>query len=104
MKSIKKSGHLNLKKLITVTSVTTLLMTSIVFAGITADTTSLDNVLMFVLQWVTRIGVVIAIFGGIDFTIAFMSDNPENRTRGLKVIAAGLMLAAIAKAPQIFGF
>lgn len=100
-----KPTIIDLKKTITITVITTLLFTTAVFAGgLTADTSALDNVLQFVLQWVVRVGIIIAILGGIDFAIAFMSDNPENKTRGLKIIVAGFMLAALAKAPEIFGF
>ena len=76
-----------------------------VWAGsLTADTAPMDNVMNFMLTWVIRIGIAVAIFGGIEFGFAYSNDNPDSKNRALRHMASGFIIAGIAKAPAIFGF
>lgn len=65
---------------------------------------SFDNMVKFITKWFTRIGMVVALVGGIMFGFGIKDDNADTKQRGLMTLVAGLVVAAIcAGAGTIFG-
>lgn len=68
-----------------------------------SNTGALDQFVTFICEWVTKIGMVVALLGGVMFAIGWSNDQQEMKSRGLMVIAGGFMLVGIGNAPGIFG-
>ena len=69
----------------------------------TVDTSSIDNIIKWMAEWSTKIGLVVAFFGGIQTAMAFKNDDADAKVRGLKTLASGFMVAAISQALDLFG-
>lgn len=69
-----------------------------------ADTSKLDDVIKWILAWVARVGIVIAIFGGIQLALGFKNDDADAKIRGLKTAVSGFMVYGISQTPSLFGF
>lgn len=97
MMSLKK------KKLILI--IITIMMAFIfINAAPAADTSKLDNVIKWILAWVSRVGIVIAIFGGIQLALGFKNDDADAKIRGLKTLVSGFMVYGVSQTPSLFGF
>lgn len=72
-----------------------------VFAN--TDTSSLDVIVDFFCAWLTKIGLIVALFGGCQTGFAFKNDDSDAKTRGLHTVASGLIVAGICASRGIFG-
>ena len=61
---------------------------------------SFDNMIDFVTKWFTRIGLAVALVGGIMFGLSIKDDNADGKQRGLMTLVAGLVVAAICAAAK----
>ena len=104
MKKIKNILK-KLKEKITVvgtTAIGTLILAeSRVFAD--SNTGSIDSFINFACDWLTKIGGVIALVGGVMFALGWQREDAEGKSRGLMTLMAGFMLVAIAQSKNLFG-
>jgi hypothetical protein len=61
-----------------------------------------DNVISFLLPWITRLGGVVMLLGGIEFGLGFKSDDVESKTKGLRTLIAGAIVIAVGLSSNIF--
>lgn len=80
---------------------TLILSTSSVFAA--SNTESIDSFINFACDWLTKIGGVIALVGGVMFALGWQREDAEGKSRGLMTLMAGFMLVAIAQSKNLFG-
>lgn len=78
-----------------------ILTESRVFAD--SNTQSIDSFINFACDWLTKIGGVIALVGGVMFALGWQREDAEGKSRGLMTLMAGFMLVAIAQSKNIFG-
>ena len=108
MKSIKKILRQKMNKYTNVfvafqTSITFLILsTDSVFAE-GSNTESIDSFITFICDWLTKIGGVIALIGGVMFAAGWLRDEADGKYRGLMVVMAGFMVIAVSQSPSIFG-
>ena len=76
------------------------LLTSRVYAD--SNTGSIDSFINFACDWLTKIGGVIALVGGVMFALGWQREDAEGKSRGLMTLMAGFMLAAIAQSKHLF--
>ncbi len=69
-----------------------------------ASTDTIDVFVAEIGKWLVKIGVVIAMVGGIMFALAWQREDAEGKSRGLLTLMAGFMIAAIGASPAAFGF
>jgi len=67
------------------------------------DTSKLDGMIKWILAWVARVGIIVAIFGGIQLSLGFKNDDADGKIRGLKTMVSGFMVYGITQAPSLFG-
>lgn len=72
-----------------------------VFAA--SNTESIDSFINFACDWLTKIGGVIALVGGVMFALGWQREDAEGKSRGLMTLMAGFMLVAIAQSKNLFG-
>lgn len=73
-----------------------------VFAA--TDTSSVDSIITFFADWLTKIGLAVAFFGGCQTGFAFKNDDSDGKSRGLHTVASGLIVAGVCAARNaIFG-
>ena len=72
-----------------------------VFAA--SHTESIDSFINFACDWLTKIGGVIALVGGVMFALGWQREDAEGKSRGLMTLMAGFMLVAIAQSKNLFG-
>ena len=106
IKKFKESGKINkLKEKIPVLTGTIgssmILLTSRVYAN--SNTGSIDSFINFACDWLTKIGGVIALVGGVMFALGWQREDAEGKSRGLMTLMAGFMLVAIAQSKNLFG-
>ena len=75
--------------------------TSVFAAG--SNTQSIDKFVDFACDWLFKIGGVVMLVGGVMFALGWQREDAEGKTRGLQTLMAGAMVAALGKAPDIFG-
>lgn len=80
---------------------TLILAESRVFAD--SNTGSIDSFINFACDWLTKIGGVIALVGGVMFALGWQREDAEGKSRGLMTLMAGFMLVAIAQSKNLFG-
>ena len=68
-----------------------------------SNTGSIDSFINFACDWLTKIGGVIALVGGVMFALGWQREDAEGKSRGLMTLMAGFMLVAIAQSKGIFG-
>lgn len=95
----------NLKRKFSVigtTMVGTLILTETrIFAA--SNTESIDSFINFACDWLTKIGGIIALVGGVMFALGWQREDAEGKSRGLMTLMAGFMLVAIAQSKNLFG-
>lgn len=69
----------------------------------TSNTGSIDSFINFACDWLTKIGGVIALVGGVMFALGWQREDAEGKSRGLMTLMAGFMLVAIAQSKNLFG-
>jgi hypothetical protein len=70
--------------------------------GRTEGVETFNTVVQFIVDWVARIGLVIAFIGAVQFAMGFKDDSADGKTRGLMCLAAGFIVYAVAKAYDMF--
>lgn len=80
----------------------TLIITSAKVYG-ASNTESIDLFINFACDWLTKIGGVIALVGGVMFALGWQREDAEGKSRGLMTLMAGFMLVAIAQSKNLFG-
>ena len=55
-----------------------------------------------ILPWVKRLGGALVFIGGIEWGIGFRSDNPEQKTGGVKFAIAGCIIFAVGVGGNAF--
>lgn len=68
-----------------------------------SNTGSIDSFINFACDWLTKIGGVIALVGGVMFALGWQREDAEGKSRGLMTLMAGFMLVAIAQSKNLFG-
>jgi len=68
-----------------------------------SNTSSIDGFIQFACDWLTKIGGVIALVGGVMFALGWQREDAEGKSRGLMTLMAGFMLIAIAQSKGLFG-
>ena len=58
-------------------AITALLLTTAIPVAATTDTTAIDTIVDFFASWITKIGLVVAFFGGCQVGFAFKNDDIE---------------------------
>lgn len=106
MKLLKNNKKINkIKEKLTVLSATIIstfiLASSKVYAE--SNTDSIDSFINFACDWLTKIGGVIALVGGVMFALGWQREDAEGKSRGLMTLMAGFMLVAIAQSKNLFG-
>jgi TRAP-type C4-dicarboxylate transport system permease small subunit len=67
--------------------------------------TQYDNVLNWILGWIGRIGIVIAIWGAVQIGLSFSSEDAGQRRKGILELISGLMVMAVGYgAKTIIGY
>lgn len=67
-----------------------------VFAG--EAETAWNSTMETVVPWVQKIGVVLVVFGGIEFAIANQSEDANQKTRATRMMVSGAIVIAVATA------
>ena len=65
--------------------------------------TVMSKPISLLLKVVTWIGVAVLVFGGYQFAMSIMQDQPEMRIKGITVMAAGAIMIAIRLVLQFTG-
>ncbi|MCX0386717.1 hypothetical protein ACSXAS_15410 (plasmid) [Clostridium perfringens] len=68
-----------------------------------ADTSQIDGITKWIATWVSRVGVAVAFFGGIQTAFGFKNDDANAKTAGLKTLASGFMVFALCQSLDLFG-
>ena len=68
-----------------------------------SNTQSIDSFIDFACDWLTKIGGVIGLVGGVMFALGWQREDAEGKSRGLMTLMAGFMLVAIAQSKGLFG-
>lgn len=72
-----------------------------VFAA--ADTSTMDNFIQLMADWIKKIGLFVAFIGGVQTGLAVKNDDADAKTRGIKTCAAGFIVSGICQSLDIFG-
>lgn len=68
-----------------------------------SNTGSIDSFISFACDWLTKIGGIVALVGGVMFALGWQREDAEGKSRGLMTLMAGFMLVAIAQSKNLFG-
>lgn len=53
-------------------------------------------------KWVTRLGAVVALIGGVMFGLGWKNDDPTQKTNGISTFIAGVIVIAVAALTSTF--
>lgn len=56
---------------------------------------NLNELTTFLGDWLTKIGGIVMLIGGITFAFGFSREDAEAKTRGLQIVAAGGLITAL---------
>ena len=101
MKKIKQI--LTEKFTVIVTTIMSILILAETKVFANSNTGSIDSFINFACDWLTKIGGVIALVGGVMFALGWQREDSEGKSRGLMTLMAGFMLVAIAQSKGLFG-
>ena len=91
----------------TLMAITTMFFIGCIFTvnayAVSADTSSIDNITKWIATWVSRVGLAVAFFGGVQTAFGFKNDDADAKTRGLKTVASGFMVFALCQSLHLFG-
>ena len=62
-----------------------------------------DNTITFIAGWVNKFGFAMAFIGAVMFALGFKNDDAEGKTRGLRTMIAGFVVAAVSLKPVYNG-
>ena len=77
-------------------------ITAFADGGRTEGVDTFKTVVQFIVDWVARIGMVVAFIGAVQFAMGFKDDSADGKTRGLMCLASGFIVFAVAKAYDMF--
>ena len=77
-------------------------ITAFADGGRTEGVDTFNTVVQFIVDWVARIGMVVAFIGAVQFAMGFKDDSADGKTRGLMCLASGFIVFAVAKAYDMF--
>lgn len=60
------------------------------------------RVVNFILPWIKRLGGLIILIGGIQFGMGFKNDDAEGKSKGVRAIIAGCIVAAVGFSSDVF--
>ena len=63
-----------------------------------------NQLINFFATWIGRIGLVVAFVGAIMFGLAVKNEDAEAKTRGLMTMVSGIIVFAVTKSLNLFGF
>lgn len=98
-----KNNKLVKKLYVTLGSIATTLMIVNCKVYAASNTDSIDGFIDFACDWLTKIGGVIGLVGGVMFALGWQREDAEGKSRGLMTLMAGFMLIAIAQSKNLFG-
>lgn len=98
-----KNNKLVKKLYVTLGSIATTLMIANCKVYAASNTDSIDGFIDFACDWLTKIGGVVALVGGVMFALGWQREDAEGKSRGLMTLMAGFMLVAIAQSKNLFG-
>ena len=59
------------------------------------DTSQIDAVFTWILDWTQKIGIGVIIWGAISIGLAYKNEDSHAMEKGLKMLVSGFMLASI---------
>lgn len=68
-----------------------------------SNTQSIDGFIVFVCDWLLKIGGVVALVGAVMFALGWQRDDADGKSRGLMTMMAGFMVVAISQSKGLFG-
>lgn len=102
--SIKKTNEIKNKVKIVLIIVLSSFFTSVTTYA-NDGVTQYNNVLDWVLAWIGRIGIVIAVWGAVQIGLSFSTEDAGQRRKGILELISGLMVMAIGfGAKTIIGY
>lgn len=69
-----------------------------------AGTSIVRDIMYDVASWMKLLGLAYAFFGLVQAVVAFKNESPDDRMKGIKIFAGGLMIFASASLPDVFQF
>lgn len=90
----------NMSKIV-VCMMLTLMISSTVFAAAGVETLW-STLAGLIKTWVTRLGGVVMLIGGVMFGLGWKSDDAEQKSRGISTIIAGAIVIAVAQLTGTF--
>jgi hypothetical protein len=92
-------------KLKTLVMTGTFLTLTNVYAYATDGETQFNNVLSWILGWIQKIGIVLAVWGAVQIALSFSNEDAGQRRNGILQFISGLMVMAIGYgAKTIIGY
>lgn len=73
------------------------------YAGLdTGKLSAFDDIIDFILSLVTKLGIGVGVWGGIDVALSFKSDSPEQKDKGMKLLLSGVALICVGASASYF--
>lgn len=61
-----------------------------------------NEVIDFILPWISRLGGVVILIGAVEFGLAFKSDDAEGKTKGMRTVIAGCIVIGVGLSSSTF--
>lgn len=71
--------------------------------AVNSNTGSIDNFIVFICDWLFKIGGIVALVGAVMFALGWQREDADGKSRGLMTMMAGFMIVAISQSPSLFG-